>query len=136
MRDDADQMPLAILVVEDEQQVRQTIQWVLEDEGLAVATAADGQEALDLAAQRRPALVVLDMALPRLNGLAVADGLRHLYGQSAPPILVVTADGRAESKARQVGAYGFLQKPFDLEELVAAVQRGLPDNPPPLPFPS
>lgn len=115
----------AILVVEDELPVRQTIQWVLEDEGLVVETASNGQEAIDVAAQHKPTLVVLDMALPILNGDGVAARLHQMYGQSAPPILVVTADGRAEAKARKVGAYGYLQKPFDIDELVAAVQRGL-----------
>jgi CheY-like chemotaxis protein len=115
----------SILVVEDELPVRQTIQWVLEDEGLLVETAANGQEAIDVAAQRKPILVVLDMALPVLNGHGVATRLREMYGREIPPILVVTADGRAEAKARTVGAYGYLQKPFDIDELIAAVQHGL-----------
>ena len=116
-----------ILVVEDEADVRQTIQWALEDEGLIVLTAENGQDALDVAARRKPAMVVLDMALPVLNGQGVASGLRDLYGESVP-ILVVTADGRAAVKARQVGAFDFLQKPFDLSDLVRAVWRGLPNG--------
>lgn len=114
-----------ILVVEDESELRQTMQWILEDEGLPVQTAANGREALDLATRRRPALVVLDMALPVMNGDGVAAGLRATYGESVPPILVVTADGRAAAKAEQVGAFDFLQKPFDIDDLIEAVQRGL-----------
>lgn len=113
-----------ILVVEDELQVRQTIQWVLEDEGLPVQTASNGEEALNVAEQRRPALVVLDMALPILNGDDVAAGLRSTYGDEIP-ILVVTADGRAAAKAERIGAFDYLQKPFDIDDLVSAVQRGL-----------
>jgi two-component system response regulator MprA len=113
-----------VLIVEDDPSVRQTIQWALEDEGLAVDVARDGVEALDKAGQQRPGLVVLDMALPRLNGDGFATGLRRLYGKGVP-ILVITADGRAEEKARRVGAFDFMQKPFDVDALIAAVRRGL-----------
>ena len=57
-----------VLVVEDDSDLRQTIQWMLEDEGFLVETASDGREALDLAAQRKPSLVVLDMGLPIIDG--------------------------------------------------------------------
>jgi CheY-like chemotaxis protein len=113
-----------ILVVEDELSVLQTIQWVLEDEGLPVATAANGREAVEVARDRKPALVVLDMALPILNGDGVAAELHRTYGGEVP-ILVITADGRAAAKAQRVGAYDYLQKPFNLDDLISAVQRGL-----------
>jgi DNA-binding response OmpR family regulator len=114
----------AILVVEDEVPLRQAIQWMLEDEGLTVQTAGDGREALDIAATSPPALVVLDMAVPLVDGFGVAAGLRQLYGQTIP-IMVVTADGRAAEKARKVKAFNYLQKPFDLKDLVAKVREGL-----------
>jgi CheY-like chemotaxis protein len=113
-----------ILVVEDERPLRETIQWLLEDEGMTVEPAANGQVALELAARERPALVVLDMALPVMNGDGVADGLRRMYGQQVP-ILLTTADGRAAEKAVRVGAYGYLQKPFDIDMLLQEVKRGL-----------
>lgn len=113
-----------ILVVEDERPLRETIQWLLEDDGLTVEPAANGQVALDLAARFRPALVVLDMALPLVNGDGVADGLRGMYGEDVP-ILLTTADGRASEKAIRVGAYAYLQKPFDIDALLREVHRGL-----------
>jgi len=113
-----------ILVVEDEDGLRESIQWLLEAEGGPVAAPADGREALNRAGTERPVLVVLDMALPILNGDAVADGIRHLY-QGDIPILVITADGRAAMKAKRVGAYGYLAKPFNFDELIHQVQRGL-----------
>jgi CheY-like chemotaxis protein len=114
----------AILVVEDERPLRETIQWLLEDEGMTVEPAANGRVALELAARERPALVVLDMALPVMNGDGVADGLRQMYGQQVP-ILLTTADGRAAEKAVRVGAYAYLQKPFDIDMLLQEVKRGL-----------
>lgn len=118
-------LPGPILVVEDDSRVRRTIQWVLEDEGFAVEVAVDGRQALERATRSRPALVVLDMMLPLLDGAGVADGLRTAHALP-PPILLITADGRAQEKARRVGAYAYLSKPFDLDELVATVRSGLP----------
>jgi CheY-like chemotaxis protein len=117
-------MGVPILVVEDDPHLRQIIREVLEDEGLVVETAADGRQALQRAAAQRPALVVLDMRLPVLDGAGVVAGLRASFGVP-PPVLVITADGRAAEKARQVGAFAFLSKPLELDELVASVQRAL-----------
>jgi two-component system response regulator MprA len=113
-----------ILIVEDDRRVRETIRWALEEEGFLVETAADGRRALERATLSRPELVVLDMMLPVLDGAAVADGLRTAYSDP-PPILLLTADGRPEQKARRVGAYAHLAKPFEVDDLVAAVRRGL-----------
>jgi len=113
-----------VLIVEDDTDLRQTIQWTLEDEGLLVETAADGQEALKRAAQRKPTLVVLDMGLPIIDGNGVAAGLRASYGSSVS-ILTMTADGRAEEKAKRIGAIGYISKPFDLDALISAVKRAL-----------
>jgi CheY-like chemotaxis protein len=99
------------------------IQWALEDEGLPVEVAVNGREALDVAARQQPALVVLDMVLPLLDGAGVASGLRDMYGGDVP-ILLITADGRITEKARQVGAHDFLRKPFEIDDLVHAVHRG------------
>ncbi len=113
-----------VLIVEDDTDLRQTIQWTLEDEGLAVDTAGDGREALERAMQRKPALVVLDMGLPLLDGNGVAAGLRASYGESVT-ILTMTADGRAAEKAKRVGAVGYLSKPFELDALIDAVWKAL-----------
>jgi DNA-binding response OmpR family regulator len=114
----------SILVVDDDPQLRQFIRDVLEAEGLEVETAADGRQALDLATSRPPALVVLDITLPNLGSSVVADRLRAALGDRLP-ILVITADGNAAQKAEQVRAYAHLRKPFAMDELLAAVHRGL-----------
>lgn len=116
--------PAPVLVVDDDPHIRRLLEWALEDEGIVVETAADGYEAIARLAQRRPALVVLDMGLPGVDGYAVAESLRATYG-GAVPILVLTADGRAAAKAQRVGAFAYFPKPFELDELIATVQRGL-----------
>jgi DNA-binding response OmpR family regulator len=104
--------------------VRQLICWALEDEGLPVEVASDGGEAIDRATQRKPALVILDIGLPTVSGDAVATAMRQAHGD-AVPILTITADGRAAEKARRVGAYAYLRKPFGIDELVSSVRTGL-----------
>jgi two-component system, chemotaxis family, chemotaxis protein CheY len=119
--------PEPILVVDDDTDVLQMIQWVLEDEGFEVQTATDGQDALILARQRQPALVILDMGLPFFDGSHVAAELHTLYG-TAVPIVLITADGRTAHKARQIGAAAFLRKPFEIAALLQAVQRILAER--------
>lgn len=116
-----------VLVVEDDPHLRDAIRWLLEDEGLVVDTAEDGQQALDWLAAQRPALIVLDMGLPRVDGDGVAAGLRRAHGSDVP-IVLTTADGRAQEKARRVGATAYLHKPFELDHFVQTVRRAL-DNP-------
>jgi DNA-binding response OmpR family regulator len=72
--------------------------------------------------RQRPALVVLDIGLPDIDGYAVAEGLRAAHAEPVP-ILVMTADGRAREKAERVGARAYLHKPFELQELVDHVRR-------------
>lgn len=113
-----------VLVVEDDSDLRQTIRWMLEDEGFSVETAGDGQAALEQAMRKKPSLVLLDMGLPILDGNGVAAGLRSAYG-NAIMILTMTADGRAAEKARYIGAIGYLSKPFELDALIDAVRNAL-----------
>jgi CheY-like chemotaxis protein len=118
-----------ILLVDDDVRLRQVIQTVLEDEGLLVEVAGDGLEAVARASARRPALIILDMGLPSLNGQGVASALRAAYGTQVAPILTITAGGKAAESARRVGAYAFLSKPFELEDLLTAVHQGLQLSP-------
>lgn len=113
-----------VLIVEDDAALRRIMREVLEDEGLLVQTASDGRLAVRLARERLPALVVLDMALPGLNGTGVAAGLREDH-TIAPPILLVSSDESARQRAHEMGAFAFLSKPLELEEFVSVVHRGL-----------
>jgi DNA-binding response OmpR family regulator len=111
----------SILVVEDERRIAQIASDYLQHAGYAVMTAADGETALAVARERRPDLVVLDLGLPRLDGIEVA---RRLRGESDIPIIMLTA--RAEESDRltglDVGADDYITKPFSPRELVARVR--------------
>jgi CheY-like chemotaxis protein len=113
-----------VLVVDDDAQVRQAIRWALEDEGFTVVTVGDPREAINAAQNLRPAIVVLDYTLPGMDGPELADQLRTGQVPSVP-ILMITADGEPAGKAARLGAYAFLQKPFQVEDLVSAVRLGL-----------
>jgi DNA-binding response OmpR family regulator len=113
-----------ILVVDDDHHLRQTIQWMLEEDGFEVQTARDGREAIEQAIAQEPTLILLDMALPLLDGSEVAAQIRLRYGE-AVPIILITADGQAEEKSRRVGAVAYLHKPFDFDELILTVQHAL-----------
>ena len=116
-------MSARVPVVDDDTDMRLSIRDVLAYEGLQVTTAADGRQAVELAAEQPPALVILDITLPGLDGYQVADRLRERYARL--PILAITADGRAAQKARRVNAFAYLRKPFDLNELVELVKGAL-----------
>jgi two-component system, OmpR family, alkaline phosphatase synthesis response regulator PhoP len=110
-----------ILVVEDDRQIAEIARDYLQHAGFAVAAAGDGLEALRLVQERRPDLVVLDLGLPKLDGLEVAKQLRR---QGAIPIIMLTA--RVEESDRlaglDVGADDYVSKPFSPRELVARVR--------------
>ncbi|MGE3272089.1 MAG: response regulator [Chloroflexota bacterium] len=120
------QLGTVVLVVDDDPEIRDLVRWLLEDEGWTVETAADGRAALDQATRTRPALIVLDMGLPLLNGEEVARRLHDVYADP-PPIVVVSADGRAGERAARIGAASFLHKPFNVEELAELVRSTLMD---------
>lgn len=113
-----------ILIVDDDPGILESIQWALEDEGWPVETAANGAEAIDRATVRRPALIILDWSLPPVTGEMVSQAVRAAHLEPIP-ILLVTADGRAPEKARRARAFDFLMKPFEIEDLIQAVYRGL-----------
>ena len=115
-----------ILVVEDDFDLRQTILWTLKDEGHEVEEAGDGGEAVERALQRKPALVLLDMGLPVIDGYGVATRLRSHYGDTVL-IVTMTADGRAVEKAQRIAAAGYLNKPFELDDLIAIVRQMIGD---------
>lgn len=113
----------SVLVADDDPGVRYVVRWALEGAGLIVQVAANGAEAIRAIDSSPPALIVLDLTMPLATGSEVARRARE--ARASTPILVVTGDGRAREKAQAVGAYDFLEKPFEVTDLVAAVQRGL-----------
>ena len=110
-----------ILVVDDEAKIVKTVRAYLENAGFRVTTAGDGQAALTAFRHERPALVVLDLGLPGIDGLDVARTLRQ---ESSVPIIMLTA--RVEETDRliglELGADDYVTKPFSPRELVARVR--------------
>jgi DNA-binding response OmpR family regulator len=116
---------MRILVVEDEPKILAFISRRLETEGFAVDTASDGMSALEAVGRSRPDLVVLDLLLPRIDGLTV---LKRLAGEHPRlPVVIVSARSDLPTKLRgfQLGAWDYLGKPFSLDELVARIRAHL-----------
>jgi two-component system, chemotaxis family, chemotaxis protein CheY len=114
------QQPL-VLVVDDDADILDAISEILVADGYRVAQARHGVEALERVAEERPKLVLLDLMMPVMDGVAFAHILRARRGPDARvPILVISADATQERVA-QIGAAGFLPKPFDIDALLAHV---------------
>jgi len=113
-----------ILVVEDEAALVTLLRYNLEREGFRVAAARDGEEALLLAREQKPDLVLLDWMLPLLSGIEVCRQLRRIPETRAVPIIMLTARGEEGDKLRGLdsGADDYVTKPFSPTELVARVR--------------
>jgi CheY-like chemotaxis protein len=111
-----------ILVVDDDDLILSSVESTLVDEGYPVVTAPDGAAALDAVEQQSPALILLDMKMPILDGWAFARAYRE-QPEPRAPIVVMTAAADAARRAADVGAEGYLAKPFDLEDLLSLVGR-------------
>jgi two-component system KDP operon response regulator KdpE len=114
-------MTTRVLVVDDEPQIQRALEVNLVARGYQVDVAASGEEALALAASRRPDVVLLDLGLPGLDGLGVIGGLR---AWSQMPILVLSARGEESDKvtALDAGADDYVAKPFGMGELLARMR--------------
>ena len=111
----------SILVVDDDSSILETVTAILELEGYAVTTAADSVEALRVIEQRFPALVLLDMRMPALDGWGFVRELDRR--EVRVPIVVMTAAQDARRWAVEIGAAGYLAKPFELPDLLVTVER-------------
>src|SRR4051794_12568288 len=116
-----DAMNRKILVVDDDKKTAELIRLYLEKDGYRVLLAGDGRLALDLARQRNPDLIVLDLMLPQIDGLDVC---RILRAESKVPIIMLTARTTEDDKllGLNLGADDYVTKPFSPRELVARVR--------------
>ena len=118
-----------VLVVEDDEEIAQVLQRSLRLEGYEVRVAADGEAALDQSAAFNPDLVILDLGLPKLDGMEVA---RRLRSADDVPILMLTARDALEARVEglDAGADDYLVKPFERQELLARLRALLRRRPP------
>mgnify|MGYP003574507286 CR=1 FL=1 len=117
--------PEKILIVEDEADTRETWAEFFENAGYAVVQAGDGQEALDIARQELPSIVLLDLRLPKLDGYQVCQRLKADPFTSQTPIIMITAflTGSSDTvRGIEYGADDYLNKPVDLDVLAARVK--------------
>ncbi len=114
-----------LLVVDDQPQILQFLQGVLADEGYDVSVAADGTAALESLGDAIPDLVLLDLKLPDTGGLEVMAGIHREFPRMC--VIVMTAYGDVETAVRSIraGAFDFIPKPFNLDQLLQAIRRGL-----------
>jgi two-component system KDP operon response regulator KdpE len=110
-----------ILVVDDEPQIRRSLQVNLEGKGYAVVTAESAEKALQATANRVPDVIVLDLLMPGMDGIELT---RRIREQSTVPIIVLSAigDERKKVEALELGADDYVTKPFSTEELVARIK--------------
>lgn len=112
-----------VLVVDDKEMMRDSVGSTLQRAGFAVVTAESGEQALTIAAKRRPDAVVTDLKMPGLSGIELLERLREI--DSELPVVLMTAFGTIETavSAMKLGAFDYITKPFQGDELVIAMKR-------------
>ncbi len=120
----ADMQPARVAVVDDDRFVREMLELGLSREGYIVRTASDGAAALDLVRSWDPEVIVLDIMMPKIDGITLLPRLREL---TQAPIVMLTAKGETNDKVSSLGAGAddYLVKPFVFEELIARLQAKL-----------
>jgi CheY-like chemotaxis protein len=115
-----------VLVVEDFDDIRKMIRFQLRDAGYEVVEAKDGYEAVEKALETRPDLILMDIAMPVMDGIQAATAIRQHEELADVPIVAVTAYGEFyEERALDVGYDAVVQKPLDLSQLQPLVQKFL-----------
>jgi two-component system chemotaxis response regulator CheY len=120
-------MSIRVLAVDDSASMRQMVAFTLKSAGFDVTEAEDGRVALGLAQKDRFGLVLADVNMPNMDGLALVRALRGLPNYKFTPMLMLTTESGPEKKAegKAAGATGWLVKPFNPEQLIATIKRVL-----------
>ncbi len=120
-------MSIDVLVVDDEEDIRELISGILEDEGFSPRTAANSTEALEAVRDRLPALVILDVWLQNseMDGIEILESLKALH--PGLPVVIISGHGTIETAVAAIkkGAYDFVEKPFNADRLILAANRAL-----------
>jgi len=114
-----------VLIVDDEEGIRESLSMILEDEGYRVASASSGEDALLILQEQFPDLIVLDVWLPGMDGIQALQEIKALKREI--PVIMISGHGNIEVavKATKEGAYDFLEKPLSLERVVLSAKRAL-----------
>src|SRR5512136_361984 len=117
-----------ILVVDDEQLIRWSIEQNLKKQGYEIITACDGEEALKLVREEQPELILLDIQMPGISGLEVLEKVKEIDEDIV--VIMVTAQGGLETavNAMRLGAYDYINKPFNLDELAIVIRKALENS--------
>jgi len=113
---------LRVLVIDDDDAVCELLRETLSDEGYAVATVPHGAAALELVKHHGPAVILLDLRMPIMDGWSFAEQYRRV---AKPPasLILITAIKDIEESAKRIGASAYIRKPFELDEVIAQIQR-------------
>ena len=115
---------IVILVADDQSEIREMMRVYLEIVGYRVIEAENGRIAVEKAVECSPDLILMDIAMPVLDGVAAVREIRHREGVAAIPIVALTAYGQySATKARAAGCNDVLQKPLDLDRLKPVIER-------------
>lgn len=120
---------LPILVIDDDQAMRNMLETVLLDEGYSVILARNGKEGLELAARQRPALVLLDLMMPVMDGWQFLEALKQMPELADLPVLLLSASRQIVSTARDNPVKAYIPKPFELVKLLAYIDQYKQDRP-------
>lgn len=120
-----------VLAVDDEPTILLLLATILEEQGIAVTTATDGNEALEEVRRSPPDLILLDIFMPRRDGLQVVADLRADRALKDIPVVLISANPNLQDLPAVQYVQGFLVKPFDLDELLTVVRRALSCRPKP-----
>jgi two-component system nitrogen regulation response regulator NtrX len=116
-----------VLIVDDEAEIRQSLEEILKEEGYAVTSSASGEEALVLLRDAAYDVVLLDIWLPGKDGLEILSEIRTLESESRPEVVIISGHGTIETavKATKLGAYDFLEKPLSLDRTLIVVKNAM-----------
>ena len=114
-----------ILIADDEQQLALAVKIRLQSRGYQVVTASNGQQALELAEQEHPDLIILDVLMPVMDGYSCLRELNKRFGRGRIPVIILTARDRMKDLFELEGIVDYVIKPFDHEDLLIRMERAL-----------
>jgi CheY-like chemotaxis protein len=112
-----------ILIIEDDEDIGTVLTEVLSDSGYRVARARNGREGLAAAQRERPALILLDLMMPIMDGWQFREEQMKRPDLASVPVVLMTADGRTAARAKELDATGFVAKPISEDSLLGEVAR-------------